>query len=274
MAIAFNQAAYTFGGGTDLNAATLALTTSGSNLLIFVGIGVQDAGSVSAVAYNGVSGVLIDTVTTGGAGNFYLWYIAGPTSGAFNVEVTASNNGNWQLGAVAYTGARASTVPDAHGTNNPGAGNSSVTNTLTSVSDNCWHVMYGTTSVNDARTVSAGASTTLRTTASRTSGFFDGNAAITPPGSNGITFNLSSSGAPVALGATFAPIFTGTFTDSIALTEGTILRSRFVSDTISLVTVYLQTFTDSLGLTEVVTLFTGWVTSIKNSSIWNNQDKS
>lgn len=273
MAIAFNNAAYTTGVGIGLNAATLTLNTTGSNLIVFIGIGYQDAGAVGSVSYNGTAGVRIDKVTTSGSGNFDLWYVIGAASGNANVAITAANNGTWQLGATAYTGARSNTVPDGHVVTDD-IGSTTGTNTITSVSDNCWHVMYGTTTVNDTRTVSAGANTTLRTGAGQVSGMFDGNGAITPPGSNSIIVTLSSSGEPISLGATFAPIIITAVTDTItpgeALKYGKILR-----EVMTMITVITNVFTDSITITEVTSVLKiGWAKVQRSVSSWTRQNKS
>jgi hypothetical protein len=283
MAIAFDNAGYNEGTGTGLNGTPLTHTAAGSNRIVFVGMTYQDAATqITAVTYGGVSMSVLRHQTTGGVGQMSTFYLANPATGSQNIAVTTNNNGNWRIGVVSYTGARQAVIPDNVGSGS--AFGSSATSTLTSVSNNCWHVMWAASSINSAVTLTAGASTTMRTTSVRGSGFFDGNASITPAGSSTLTGTLSSNITWFAAGATFAPITTITVSDSVSSSEF-FLRGRFYSDIIAILTVILKSFDDIVNISEVtlkirrgfkniVKAISSWTNSSKSNSSWTNSNKS
>lgn len=195
MAIAFdNTAAFS---DSSLN-KTFSYTVTGSNTILFVGFLTSAGGTISTVTYAGVS----MTASQVGANGTTSYYLINPATGANNLVVTWSG-GAIACGIVSYTGAKQSSQPDNSGATTASS-STSVTNTLTSVADNCWHTMFVW---NDSQgsNISAGTGTTKRTVPTNLDAtVFDNNAAITPAGSNAIVASGNSQNW-WAIGFTIAP---------------------------------------------------------------------
>lgn len=201
MAIAYDSIS-----GTDVTAtsATVSHTCTGSNLILFAFVSVDGGATVSTVTYNGVSMSLVNTQTNGGEIQA-LYYLAGPATGAHNIVFTPSGSANLQIRGISYTGASQTGIPDAS-LAQANASSTSLSHTLTSIADNCWHTMCAR---DGAAAVGAGAGTTLRTSgANNGCEFLDTNGAITPAGSNTIISTQSSPGYIRQNGCTFAPVAT------------------------------------------------------------------
>lgn len=195
MAIAFDAETSTTGSADP---AVMSHTNGTDARILFVGFSYPDARTVSSATYGGQAMTEIGSVDTGGGGKVKFYMLATPPTGANNVSIEMDNTGTWRMAAASYKGGEAISQPDATG-GNGFTTDTTRSHTLTSIADNCWHVMYAD---HNPQTVSAGASTTKRTTGTTTFGIFDGNAVITPAGSNTI-ISTSSSSTIIQAGASF-----------------------------------------------------------------------
>ncbi len=219
MAIAFD----TFTSGTIVNpgtSQTFAHTCTGSNLILFVAI--QNGGShtnnITGVTYNSVALSKItsqDASAVSGLNQQWdLWYLINPATGSNNVVISAANSAVINGIAISYTGAKQSGVPDAGPVTNILSTGANNTNTVTSIADNCWHLVVGGDS-NGAST--AGTNATLRGKAGSGDCIaYDNNGAITPAGSHSETINMSGS-ASITIGITFAPFTSGGASSNLSL---------------------------------------------------------
>ncbi len=197
MAIAFDNAIHQSNSPSGAT-LTYSKTNTGSNLVLFVGVFIDSAHTVSSVTYNSVAMTKINTQAGFSGGVVELWGLVGPATGVNNVVITANNGTGLSMDscAASYTGVAQTGLPDSQGTTSA-SGN--VTDTRTSVANNCWHIAFMTNAGNN---FSAGTGLTIRTGASNLI-LGDGNGAITPAGSNSITGN--NTGTSKSNGATFAP---------------------------------------------------------------------
>lgn len=199
MAIAFDAETGAF---TNSSSGTLTFshTCTGSNLALYVAVCTSGATTVTGITYNGVAMTLVDSYAATGQGavtDNCLYMLTGPATGSNNVVVTASASGSLIYAqSSSYTGA-AQTGQPPHQTKNSANSATSLTTTVNTSSapstDNCW--VIGGYFMDGNFTVSAGASTTLRSTNASIKnwlGMMDGNAAVTPAGSSSLIFNASS----------------------------------------------------------------------------------
>lgn len=122
----------------------LAITTSGTNrvLIVYIGIEAASPDKVTGVTYNGVAMTLLGKAfISTGPDESYLYALVNPTIGANNVTVTVSATvGFINISAVNYTGASQSAVPSNVVTNQTGTNQ---TVSITSAVSTSWVV--GTT---------------------------------------------------------------------------------------------------------------------------------
>lgn len=203
MAIAVNT---TSSGSASATSVTVAHTCTGSNLILFVGLWVQDGGAntVTGVTYNGVAMTQVGRVTNATTESTYLYFLVNPSTGANNIVASKSASDLIQLGAVSYTGAKQTGQPDAS-TTNTGTG-TSLTTSVTTVADNCWLVM----ATKQTGSASAGTNTILRVDQSgnEQASVYDSNAAQTPAGSKSLQTTTSASQTYAHVMASFAPATT------------------------------------------------------------------
>jgi hypothetical protein len=197
MAIALDNS--TDGGFAGATSLTYAHTTgSGTNRILFVAI--LTAGgidTVTSVTYAGSSMTLVNKILSG-AGESYLFFLLAPTTGTNNVVITSSVSITIESGCVSYSGA-AQVTPEASNTNT-GNAVTTLTTTVTTISDNDWTVLSAAANTDG---FAAGAGSTLRKT-SNGYAIFDSNGVITPPGSKSMTFT-SVLGNDAGVIAAFAP---------------------------------------------------------------------
>jgi len=192
MAIAYDSSSsgYTASGSS----LTFSHTCSGSNRILFVGVGPYSAGStITGVTYNGVSMTLIATSGASAVGGQHalMYYLINPTSGANNVVVSASSSIKIAAVSASYTGALQTGQPDSSATNNdPGPGNvTTLTGSTTVASSACWTVMCG---FNDnEQALSAGSGSTLRIDGTHGNAMFDSSKEV-PLGSYSMTYTGGS----------------------------------------------------------------------------------
>lgn len=207
MAIAFD-AATDLGSTLSGDTLTTAHTCTGTDRILFVGtVGKAGTDTISGVTYNGVAMTKIATAQVATRRYSTLWYLINPASGSNNVVISSSETNVIEGLAASYTGAKQSGQPDAQNTNTA-VSSSSIAVSVTSVADNCWHMMFvGNTS--GGSTSSAGSGTTQRVTGST---FFVGNAMLdsngpkTPAGSYTLNNNQTDGTSELAaVAVSFAP---------------------------------------------------------------------
>jgi hypothetical protein len=199
MAIAFDTNAE---GSAVSTSVTYAHTCSGSDRILFVGVNVENATEIiTGVTYNGVACTQINKRINADNDQWtYLYYLIAPATGANNVVISISSSRPLAGRSASYTGVLQSGQPDNNTTSRLESNGASLTNVITSVANNCWHVAMATE--NAGSNISAGTATTKRS--ATITGIFDGNAAITPAGSS--TLTITHAGAKLVMcGATFSP---------------------------------------------------------------------
>lgn len=216
MAIALDAVVNASFGGSATLTKTWSHTCSGTDRILFVNVlvgGITDI--VTGVTYNGVS----MTRVNGQAADFYMstYALMNPASGTNDVVVTCSSSTNIIPHSISYTGVSQTGQPEVNGLNSAGAG-SSITSSLTTISDNSWVMMF--MRKNSGGSATAGASTTSRVDDS-TYGLhcFDSNAAVTPAGSRSLIANHSTSSKWTVMVA-FAPAVAGGATKNNLLMMG------------------------------------------------------
>jgi len=170
------------GTGVTDTSLTWAHTCTGDNLALWVACGIPTADAITGVTYAGAAMSLVGTALLYSTRYIYLFYKAGPATGANNVVVSSSASHILRGVSASYTGVRQTGIPDANSTTQGSiAAGASITGTITTVADNCWTIMAGAMT---GSPLNAGASTTERVTAPEDGlSLFDSNAAITPAGS-------------------------------------------------------------------------------------------
>lgn len=204
MAIAFDaKTGMVTGSGTTISTTH---TCTGSDRIVWVGISIRSTRTItSAPTYDGVT--MTQSGSTSGTANItnYLYYLINPstTSGA-TVTATQSVADNWALAVISYTGAKQSGQPDATSVGGPSTA-TSYSQSVTSVADNCFAVLYGDN--NSGASLTGGTNTTIRNQpeVAFTGAFLaDSTAAKTPAGTFTLAFT-SASGTAAACMASFAP---------------------------------------------------------------------
>jgi len=156
MAIAYDSSAAAHNGSTS--SLSFSLTTSGSDRLLFVFFMIPTANSVSSVTYGGVAMTTVGVTKTVSTYKLYGYYLANPTLGANNIQITQNTAGVLYAGAASYKGCSQSGIPDAAGTRNATETTSNVA--ITTVANNCWLVMASRGAANGD--TNAGTATTER----------------------------------------------------------------------------------------------------------------
>ena len=276
MAIAFDAVSFGEGAGTDLNGTVMSHVCTGSNLILILGLTIQTGATVTSVSYGGVAMTLIDEYDSGGSGQVKNYYLIAPATGSNDVAVVTNNNGAWKIGATSYTGVRQILQPDSNGETN-GSGTTDAAISRTSVANNCWHVGWISSTVNGAVTLTAGASTTMRTTTAKVSGMFDNNAAITPAGANTLHATQSASNTFFAVSITISPAILITLTETVTLTDAITYLRTIIKSLTEVVSVIQVTI---IGLAEYVLMAEStfklkkkWKNIAKNLVSWRNEDK-
>lgn len=195
-AIAFDSASK----ATATTASTVSWThtTSGTNRILFVLTSSESATAPTSVTYNGVSMTKIFDIN--GVTNQELWYLINPTSGANTVTITYSSSGTRKIGsASSYTGVKQTGQPEVQTTPTRNPSTASLSQTITTSSNNSWVVMGGFSS---ASNLAPGTATTQRGTTADTgggfyyTGLFDNNGPKTPAGN--VTLEITMTAGNVA----------------------------------------------------------------------------
>lgn len=190
MAIAFDtKTSFTF--NASASNITYSHTCSGSDRILFVGVSVRSTRTVTSVTYNGVA--MSQSGSTSGTTGIlnYLFYLVNPTTGTNTVSITQSAADTITSSSISYTGARQILQPDATSVGGPTT-TTSYSQSVTTIKDNCWAVLYGDASSGAA--ITAGSNTIVRNQPeiAFTGAFLiDTNSAKTPNGVD--TLNVTSS---------------------------------------------------------------------------------
>lgn len=195
MAIAFDNASNFAGPASP---ATIAFTTAGTDRVLFVGVQVAAAGSISAIAYNGVALTKIAERTSANiSATLQIWALANPASGANNLTITFT--GAILVRIVSYTGAPGVVFKETGFDDQASA--TALAVTVTTTLDNCWVVGAFRNNLDNA--AAAGAGTTLRAIDGAQSFIMgDSNAVVHPAGSK--TLNYTWTGLTTAAGVAVA----------------------------------------------------------------------
>lgn len=254
MAIAYDSSAAAF---DNSGSYTFNHTCSGTNRVLFV---CTDGSQVTAVTYNGTA-MTNSTNFVGNNGN-KIWYLASPSTGTNLVSVTASSGSS--AVSVSYTGADITTIPDASNVQQSAGSVTSITSSITTITDNSWvlgFVSYSTASVSQT----AGSGATQRAVNSGTPfhnsrGAYDSNGPKTPTGSYSMTVNASaSSGTMDMMMYSLKPYLTFGFTGpssgnvNAASTNFTVTPDIAVTGTVTIT----PSGVGSTGLSPTVLTFSG-----------------
>ncbi len=187
MSIAFDAITNNTGRSSVASKTFAHTVAAGTSSLLLVGILHASGQSVSGITYGGVAMAVADSqVNHSGAFTLDLWYLysaQGLPTGTNNVIITYSAATDQMPIAISYTGVKQANF-DAYAYSST-TGNSTRTETLTSIADNCWMLWLGVDEY--GATPTAGSGTTIRGQHGGTNAFgglffADSNAAIHPAG--------------------------------------------------------------------------------------------
>jgi hypothetical protein len=195
MAIAFDTAID--GGNNTGMGLSWSFTCTGSLgylLACFAGDVIGGADDISSVTYNGVAMTLLQKITsTIGTGQRYgyIYGLAGPATGAHTLAITCASSHLLQGGSASYTGVKQTTQPDA--TLADSAAGTSLTSSITTVTDNDWVVLFeGGYDGGTPPVAGAGATRRAFDTSNGAWGIFDSNGVVHPAGSYSMTTTRGS----------------------------------------------------------------------------------
>lgn len=211
--------------GVSVTSLTYAFSTAGSDRQLWVGA-LTTAGTITGVTYAGSAATQTATTAADAGVTIYAHGLIAPATGSNNVVVSTSATAVIVSHAVYYTGTHQTTLSDASGTK---TGTGAFTHALTSIADNCWHILYCR---NGASNMTAGTATTARSTTDDNM-WFDSNAAKTPAGSvtlavNSVTGAYGSiiiSIAPTAVATTLIKTVNGLAQASVKTVDGLAIAS-------------------------------------------------
>jgi hypothetical protein len=218
MAIAFDAA--TDGGNNDgaTSSHSFSHTCTGTDRILFVGIAggqaTSEADDLTGVTYDSVAMTLVGKRVDADLDRYvYLYVLVNPASGSHTVAISSSTTKYLLAGAVSYTGARQSSQPDNSTTNISAVAATSLTSSLTPVSDGCWIVLVsGQSNSGSPAALDAGTGTTLRTKEGSfgTWGLFDSGGAISPAANTSLEITRNSEIEAIGhVLASFAPAGAG-----------------------------------------------------------------
>lgn len=187
---------------------TFSHTCSGSDRILWVAAGANTAaGDPTGITYAGNAMTKVNSVflqTTWVA----LWYIIAPATGANNVVITCTGTGNVTGGAMSFTGASQTSIPDSSAADTVQTTVvTSYSRSTTTVADNCFTVSSGR--ANGGLTITGGANTTVTQPEVVAMGNYmiRSTAAHTPAGTS--TLNVTSASQDFfSVIASFSPLVT------------------------------------------------------------------
>jgi hypothetical protein len=212
MAIAYDSYAIgTAGAGSSL---TYSHTCTGSDLILFVSVFIQTSLTITGITYNGVALTSIDGQTNGASNErIELWYLIAPATGANNIVISRSGStGALQGRSTSYTGANQSSQPDA--SSKSIATSTTLTDTVTTVADNCWAVWVIRNGVGSFSNYTGW----TRRSSNSSVELGDSNSAKTPAGNLTFTADPPSSTEVYDVMASFSPsVVASTFTPKVII---------------------------------------------------------
>lgn len=190
--------------GSSANPTSASHTLAAGELLWF-GVTIRSTSSITATpTWNGNTMTLSgSSIGTSGVVN-YLYYVVAPSGGSSTVTCTQNPSSNWAVATISFTGASATGIPDATSVGGPSTA-TSYSQSVTSVADNCFAVLYGDN--NSGAGLTGGANTTI---ANQPEVAFTGaflaysTAAKTPAGTFTLAFT-SAAGTAACCMSSFSP---------------------------------------------------------------------
>ncbi len=191
MAIAFDNTAQTL-SGSSVTSISYSYTTSGSDRGLIVQIYYQSSATVSAITYNGVSMTAISgtPLDTGGGERHGMWYLANPANGSNTLSVTFSIATTYAAFMSSYTGVDQASMIGATRTELGLETGTTYAESLTTTTNDSW-IVWGTRDY-AARTITAGANTTLLQTETTVYGLIQARS-TTGAAAGSRTLNLNAS---------------------------------------------------------------------------------
>lgn len=175
------------GNQNDINASSFTMGT-GANGMLLVSIAVTSCASNITVSYGGNAMTKIDNKSDGSSGNWWLFYLLNPPSGSNTFSQTGCIGSTLTYGISSYLGASSVEATSSNVTSS----GTSISNSITTVTDNDWVVAIGGNRVGNP--ISASTNVTSRSTGGNSLMMGDSNAAVSPPGSLTQAFTFVNSG--------------------------------------------------------------------------------
>ena len=157
MAIAFDSKTGMTTGSSST--PTSASHTAAVGDILWFGVSIRDTRTITAApTWNGQT--MTQSGSTAGTSGVTdtLYYLVVVTGGTAAVSCTQSVSDTWAVATISFTGAKTSGQPDATSIGGPTI-TTSYSQSVTSVADNCFAVMYG--NANGGLTLGAGTNTTI-----------------------------------------------------------------------------------------------------------------
>lgn len=150
---------------------TWSHTCTGSNLVLVVLVKLNGGGTVrtvTGITYNGVSlthNAASDKSFAADSLSSEIWYLANPATGAntISVSIDAVGNASFGGGAVSFSGANVSSVPDGDGGNAAGSGSGAISDSATTSFANTFLVDIAGSNSSNASTPTSSTSTVQQT---------------------------------------------------------------------------------------------------------------
>lgn len=179
---------------------TFAHTCSGADRYLVVIAGCQST-PPSTITYNGVAMTLISSMGSGTNANVFV--LAAPSAGTNNVSVTVGSAFATRAASASYTGVSATGNPDTSHATDTGGAAVTVTDTITTLTDNSYIVGFGQYQSASGALVAGAGATQRQNSGSSGSyspfGIFDSNGVKTPAGTRAMTLNVSASSGRMVL---------------------------------------------------------------------------
>lgn len=276
MAIAFDaKTGMVTGSGTTISTTH---TATGSNRIVFVGITIRSTRTITvAPTYAGVAMTQSGSTSgTTGVTNYLYYLIAPSTTAGATVTATQNASDNWAMTVISYANVRQTGQPDATSVGGPTT-TTSYSQSVTTVRDNCWAVLYG--NATSGSTLTAGSNTIIRNQpeVAFTGAFIiDTNSAKTPAGTD--TLNVTSSSQTFAgCMASFSPDTANDY--SLSIDQGSYSYTGQLVALIRGAAYVLSIAQGSFSLTGqvlsfILDLYTRVTNRVKNTTTVTNRNKT
>lgn len=193
MAITFDAGSLGYTNFTTSVTATHVIG-SGSNRILFALVLSTEGDYLTGVTYNGVSLSSAAKSNYGSTGYLYIYYLVAPDVGSHSLVASFSANTFGQVDGLSFFGASQTGIPDATGSTSGNSAGTTITQSVTTVADNCWAVLVAR---NGAGPYSAQTNSTINPADNGlifSCGFYSTNAK-TPAGTMSMAWSWSSAGA-------------------------------------------------------------------------------